>query len=161
MEVESGGGRTMATVRSFHSQDADAVMAISAQSPEAANWSKESYLRFAGEAGSLALVLEADGEPRGLLVGRIVADQAELLNLAVNASHRREGAGTALLAQALQQWHSQGAKSVYLEVRESNTDALAFYEKHGFAKIGRRPGYYRVPDEAALTLVKKFTASMG
>jgi ribosomal-protein-alanine N-acetyltransferase len=151
----------MTSVRTFLSQDADAVMAIAAQAQEAASWSKESYIRFAGEVGSLVLVLEADGEPRGFLVGRLVADQAELLNLAVSGSQRREGAGTALLARAFQEWHSRGAKTVYLEVRESNTGAIAFYEKHDFAKTGLRKGYYRSPDEAALTMVKKLTASMG
>ncbi len=43
-------------------------------------------------------------------------------------------------------------KSAYLEVRESNTGAIAFYEKQGFAKTGRRKGYYREPDEAAVTM---------
>ncbi len=161
MAVERGRERETAIVREFRLEDADAVMAIAAQSPEAANWSKESYLKFASEPGSLALVLEADGQLGGFLLGRLAADQAELLNLAVISAHRRQGAGTALLLQALREWHSRGAKTVYLEVRESNTGAIAFYEKHGFAKTGLRKGYYRAPDEAAVTMVKKLTASMG
>jgi ribosomal-protein-alanine acetyltransferase len=148
-------------VRQFRTEDADAVIAIAAQAPEAANWSKESYVKFASEAGSLALVLEADGQIKGFLLGRLAADQAELLNLAVVASQRRHGSGTVLLARAMQEWRPRGAKSVYLEVRESNTGAIAFYEKHGFAKMGLRKGYYRDPDEAAVTMVKKLTASMG
>jgi ribosomal-protein-alanine N-acetyltransferase len=149
------------SVRQFRPEDADAVLAIAAQAPEAANWSKESYLKFASDHGSLALVLEVDGQLGGFLLGRLTADQAELLNLAVISAHRRQGAGTALLAKVLEEWHSRGAKTVYLEVRESNTGAIAFYEKHGFAKSGLRKGYYRAPDEAALTMVKKLTASMG
>jgi ribosomal-protein-alanine N-acetyltransferase len=46
---------------------------------------------------------------------------------------------------------------VFLEVRESNQAAIAFYSKHGFAKMGRRPSYYRVPDEAAIVMEKKLT----
>jgi ribosomal-protein-alanine acetyltransferase len=119
-------------------------------------------VKFACEDGSsLVLVLEVDGQIGGFLLGRLAADQAELLNLAVLASQRRQGAGTALLAKAIQEWRPRGAKSVYLEVRESNTGAIAFYEKHGFAKTGLRKGYYRAPDESALTMVKKLTASMG
>jgi ribosomal-protein-alanine N-acetyltransferase len=159
--VERGRKRGTAIVREFRPEDADAVMAIAAQTPEAANWSKESYVKFACEACSLALVLEADGQIGGFLLGRLVADQAELLNLAVVAEQRRQGAGTALLAKALEEWRSLGAKSAYLEVRESNTGAIAFYDKYGFAKTGLRKGYYRAPDEAALTMVKKLTASMG
>jgi ribosomal-protein-alanine acetyltransferase len=159
--VKRGRERGTTSVRQFRTEDADAVIAIAAQAPEAANWSKESYLKFAREAGSLALVLEADGQIGGFLLGRLAADQAELLNLAVVASQRRHGAGTALLAKAIQEWRPRGAKTVYLEVRESNTGAIAFYEKHGFAKMGLRKGYYRDPDEAAVTMVKKLTASMG
>ena len=159
--VERGRERGTASVRVFRPEDADAVMAIAAQSPEAANWSKESYVKFASEAGSLALVLDAEGQLGGFLLGRLAADQAELLNLAVSGTHRRQGAGSALLAKAIQEWRPRRAKTVYLEVRESNTGAIAFYEKHGFAKMGLRKGYYRAPDEAAVTMVKKLTASMG
>ncbi len=161
MAVERGRERGSFFIREFRPEDADAVMALAAQAPEAATWSKESYVKFACEAGSLALVLEADGQIGGFLLGRLAADQAELLNLAVTSAHRRQGAGTALLARAIREWRPRGAKSVYLEVRESNTGAIAFYEKHGFAKTGLRKGYYRAPDEAALTMVKKLTASMG
>src|SRR5579863_607959 len=119
--VERGRERETATVREFRPEDADAVMAIAAQSPEAANWSKESYLKFACEVGSLALVLEADGQIGGFLLGRLAADQAELLNLAVVATQRRQGVGSALLAKALEEWRPRGAKTVHLEVRESNT----------------------------------------
>jgi ribosomal-protein-alanine acetyltransferase len=159
--VERGPERGTASVRQFRPEDADAVMAISAHAPEAATWSKESYVKFASEPGSLALVLESDGGIKGFLLGRLAADQAELLNLAVVAAQRRQGAGTALLAKALEEWRLRRAKSVYLEVRESNTGAIAFYENDGFSKMGLRKGYYRAPDEAALTMVKKLTASIG
>jgi ribosomal-protein-alanine N-acetyltransferase len=159
--VESGREHGTAIVRVFHSEDAHAVVAISAQTPEAANWSIESYIRFASEGGSLALVIETRCEIRGFLIGRVAADQAELLNLAIATKQRRKGAGTALLAKALEEWRSQGAKSVYLEVRESNTGAIAFYERHGFAKTGLRKGYYRHPDEPAVTMERKLTGSIG
>ena len=159
--VERGRERGTTIVRQFRLEDADAVMAIAAQAPEAANWSKESYVKFACEHGSLALVLESDGGLRGFLLGRLATDQAELLNLAVVAMQRRQGVGKALLAKAIQEWRFRGAKSVYLEVRESNTGAIAFYGNHGFSKTGLRKGYYRSPDEAALTMVKKLTASTG
>jgi ribosomal-protein-alanine N-acetyltransferase len=159
--AERGSRSAIAGVRNFLPEDADAVLNIAAQAPTAANWSKDSYLKFAREEGSLALVLEINTQIQGFLVGRLAADQAELLNLAVTAAHRRKGAGTALLAKALEEWRSRGAKSVYLEVRQSNTGAIAFYEKHGFTAAGLRKGYYHDPDEPALTMVRKLTASIG
>jgi ribosomal protein S18 acetylase RimI-like enzyme len=44
-----------------------------------------------------------------------------------------------------------------MEVRESNAGAIAFYQKQGFSKSGRRPGYYRDPVEAAILMEKKLT----
>ena len=161
MGAKRGSQRAFASVRNFLPEDADAVSAIATQAPAAADWSKESYLRFAREEGSLDLVLELNSQIQGFLVGRLAADQAELLNLAVIPAQRRKGAGTALLAKALEEWISRGAKTVYLEVRESNTGAIAFYEKHGFAVVGRRKGYYREPDEPALTMARKLTTPIG
>jgi [ribosomal protein S18]-alanine N-acetyltransferase len=157
VEDESTRKPAPASVRKFRLEDADAVTAISEQSPEAANWSKESYVKFTQEIGSLALVAETDGNLSGFLIGRLTGDQAEILNLAVSANQRRRGNGHALLAAAHAEFALQGAQSVYLEVRQSNTAAIAFYETHGFSKSGLRKGYYRNPDEPALILVKKLT----
>jgi [ribosomal protein S18]-alanine N-acetyltransferase len=157
MGTEIGKTPAVKSVRRLRAEDVDAVMAIGEEAPEAATWSRASYRKFAEENGSLALVLETDGEISGFLVGRRVGDQAEVLNLAVGLQHRRRGEGTALLGAALEELRSGGGKSVYLEVRESNTGAISFYEKHGFAKTGLRRGYYREPDEGAVTMGKKLT----
>lgn len=161
MGVESEKKRAAPSPRRFRSEDADAVKAIVQESPEAAIWSAASYAKFAQEDGALAFVIETDREISGFLVGRRVSDQAEVLNLAVATRHRHRAQATALLTAALEEWRSRGAKSVYLEVRESNTGAIAFYERHGFIKMGQRKGYYREPDETAVTMEKKLTASIG
>ncbi|MGB2592085.1 MAG: ribosomal protein S18-alanine N-acetyltransferase [Candidatus Acidiferrum sp.] len=145
------------TVRSFRLSDSEAVLAIAQDSPEAAHWSKEDYAKLAADPQALALVLEISGDITGFLVGRQVSDQAEVLNLAVKHTARRRGGASALVAAALREFSARGAKSVYLEVRQSNTSAIAFYEHHGFSKTGIRPGYYRHPDEAAVTMQKKLT----
>ena len=128
MGNKSTGKPGAASVRKFRLEDADVVTSISEQSAEAANWSKESYLNFSQQIGSLALVAETDGNLSGFLIGRLTGDQAEILNLAVSASQRRRGNGHALLAAAHAEFALQGAQSVYLEVRQSNTAAIAFYK---------------------------------
>ena len=60
-----------------------------------------------------------------------------------------------MLQLALEEIASGGGKTAYLEVRESNTGAISFYEKQGFSKTGLRKAYYRNPDEAAVTMEKK------
>jgi ribosomal-protein-alanine N-acetyltransferase len=161
MGAEGEQRRVSAQVRRFRPEDADAVMAIAAESPQAANWSRKSYLDFADEVGAIALVIEAGESVTSFFFGRRVEDQAEILNLAVVTRRRREGQGAKLLKAALAEFRLRGAKSVYLEVRESNTAAIAFYEAHGFAKMGSRKGYYHQPEEPAVTMERKLTVSMG
>jgi ribosomal-protein-alanine acetyltransferase len=156
---ESANNRRSSTsaVRGLAAKDLDAVMAILAEAPEAAIWTREGFLDSLEDAGSIALVVETGVRILGFLIGRQVRDQAEVLNLAISHSERRQGLGTQLLDAALEEFRSRGAQTAYLEVRESNTAAIAFYERHGFAKVGRRRGYYQEPAEAAVTMMRKFT----
>jgi ribosomal-protein-alanine N-acetyltransferase len=155
--VENESRRAAAVVRKFVAKDVDAVIAIAQESPQASNWSRDSYISLAEQDGALALVLDTDGEITGFLIGRRLVDQAEVLNLAVRMKYRGKRQGTALLASALEEFTRGSVKRVYLEVRESNTAAIAFYERHGFSKTGLRKGYYRDPDEPAITMEKELT----
>jgi len=82
-----------------------------------------------------------------------VADEAELANIAVEASVRRRGVAHALLGALIDRATREGVRSMFLEVRESNGAARALYEGFGFTGMTRRRGYYRHPDEDALVLV--------
>ena len=159
MPTAEGGSphRASAIIRALRDEDLEAVLAIAQDSPEAANWSRESYLELLQQNGALGLVWQESGAVAGFLIGRAVADQAEVLNLAVQESRRRRGAATALLLAALDNFRARGAHSVYLEVRHSNDAAIAFYAKHGFAISGRRRAYYSVPLEDAVVMSKKLT----
>jgi ribosomal-protein-alanine N-acetyltransferase len=97
---------------------------------------------------------EPAGEMAGLLAATLAAGEAEVQNLAVVPEKRRRGLASGLLAAALERLSAAGAKSVWLEVRESNQEAIAFYERHSFRRAGRRPGYYSSPPEAALILAR-------
>ena len=87
---------------------------------------------------------------QGFLLGRAVADEAELLTLAVDPAHRRGGIGRALVAEFLQTAGARGARSVFLEVAGDNGAALALYRGCGFRESGRRPNYYQRPDGTRL-----------
>lgn len=92
----------------------------------------------------------------GFLVGRVVADEAELLTLAVDPEARRQGAGGRLVNCFLDESRRRGARSAFLEVAQTNAAARALYRKAGFTETGRRRGYYRNADSApvdALVLV--------
>jgi [ribosomal protein S18]-alanine N-acetyltransferase len=142
-------------VRPFALGDADAVREIFRESPQAGALTKDSYERLPEWSGPLALVSESAGEVTGFLMGREVADEAEVFTLAVAPKYRRQGHGAALVSAAIDGLRSRGVKNLFLEVRESNLGAIAFYERFGFSKIGYRKVYYRYPDEAAITMGKK------
>jgi ribosomal-protein-alanine N-acetyltransferase len=88
----------------------------------------------------------------GYVVMWLVADEAELANLAVAPDRRRMGIGRYLLDSAMAEALAGGATSLYLEVRESNVAARALYGGRGFVAVGRRSAYYRNPAEDALLL---------
>lgn len=85
-------------------------------------------------------------------MGWVVADEAELANVAVTPESRGRGLGTRLLRRFMADAARRGARKVYLEVRESNAAARALYERHGFRVVGRREAYYRSPEEDALVM---------
>lgn len=125
------------------------VERITALSPEAAHWPAQSYLGLPG------WVAESDAGVVGLVVTGVAADEMEILNLAVEPDWRRRGVGTALVETALEHGRRSGAKRVFLEVRESNQAARGFYRRQGFAVAGRRPRYYRRPDEDAVVMARQ------
>jgi [ribosomal protein S18]-alanine N-acetyltransferase len=86
----------------------------------------------------------------GFLVARQVPPEWELENIAVDPSRRRTGLGTQLLDALLVHAKRASSESVWLEVRESNHAARAFYEKAGFHESGRRKTYYANPAEDAV-----------
>lgn len=107
----------------------------------------------------VVLVLARDGEakPLGFALQRSVADEAELLLIAVDPAARRRGIGQLLLDRFLAAAHDFGASRAHLEVRDGNP-ALAMYRRAGFSAAGRRRKYYRGSDGSeydALTLARK------
>lgn len=96
--------------------------------------------------GSTLIVAEMDGRVVGFALSRCVLDECELLLLAVDPTVRRRGVGSAILQQVKQDAAAQGACHLMLEVRESNSQALALYGRAGFNEVGRRRNYYRTLD---------------
>jgi [ribosomal protein S18]-alanine N-acetyltransferase len=157
MAAEGESDSRLAGIRGFRPEDIPELVSITEGSIQAASWSKESYEKLCKLEGFLAFVNETAECITGFVVGRQVADEGEILNLVVRRENRRRGEGHALLSAVLEQLHRRGVNKLFLEVRESNEAGIAFYEKMGFAKTGRRPGYYREPEEAAVLMEKKLT----
>jgi len=109
-------------------------------------WDEAAMMQFLTSPGVLCLIgaaAEIVAAPAGLLIARRAADEAEILTLAVAPPCRRAGLGRALLAQAIGDLRTSGARQLFLEVDEGNAAALALYRAFGARPVGRRPGYYK------------------
>ncbi len=89
---EKIGPSPKVTVRPMLASDVSAAQSILKESPQASMWSKESLLEWAMQRS--AWVAELDGCVAGILFGRVVADECEILNLAVGESSRRRSRHT-------------------------------------------------------------------
>ncbi|MBA4358437.1 MAG: ribosomal-protein-alanine N-acetyltransferase [Desulfovibrio sp.] len=91
---------------------------------------------------------------RDVLIGyaafSVMAQEMELMNIAVHPFHRRKGLGARLLAEVLRLCRAAGAAEGFLEVRRSNAGAIDLYEKFGFIQVGTRKNYYPDNKEDAL-----------
>jgi [ribosomal protein S18]-alanine N-acetyltransferase len=89
-------------------------------------------------------------ESGGFLLGRVIADEAEILTLAVIPERRHAGIGQRLVDQFLTMARDQGATRAFLEVSAENHDAARLYARAGFAAEGLRRGYFRDPNGQAI-----------
>lgn len=82
--------------------------------------------------GCLYIVAVAEGSIVGFVDVKIKTGRAKVMGLAVEEGFRGKGVGSALLSKATELARERGITLVYLKVKRSNTNAIQFYEKHGF-----------------------------
>lgn len=104
-------------------------------------WSEETITRTLAGPGVVLV-----GDARAFLIGRIVADEAEILTLATHPNMRRAGLARAVLGRFESLAAQAGAAVIFLEVDAGNAPARALYAAAGYRQAGLRPGYYRRAD---------------
>lgn len=126
--------------RAMRASDLEAVIAIE-QSAYPFPWTRGIFRDCLG-VGHECRVLAQEHRIIGYGVLSAAAGEAHLLNVCVAPAEQRHGHGRRLVLRMLDlaRWHR--AERVFLEVRPSNTAAIALYDVLGFNEIGRRPGYY-------------------
>jgi [ribosomal protein S18]-alanine N-acetyltransferase len=106
-------------------------------------WGEGEFESMLAERNTLIHVLRMGRKVIGFSVSRIAADEAEILSIAIDASHRGRGLSQDLLLTHLGHLAGRGVRKVFLEVEENNQPARRLYEHNGFAVVGRRDRYYR------------------
>ncbi len=94
-----------------------------------------------------------DHEKRGFILARAAGDQAEILTLAVDPAHRRQGVARDLVANVIQTCPVLEATHLFLEVAADNAAASGLYKRLGFQEVGRRKGYYARGEAAPVDAV--------
>ncbi|MBH1433639.1 ribosomal protein S18-alanine N-acetyltransferase [Stenotrophomonas maltophilia] len=128
------------SLRALRESDLNAVMAIEVRGYPFP-WTRGIFVDCL-RAGYPGLAMERDGQLIGYGVLSIAADEAHVLNICIDPLAQSRGLGRQLLRALVQLASGRGAQRVFLEVRPSNTPALALYHSEGFNEIGRRPRYY-------------------
>lgn len=111
----------------------------------------EGIFRDCLRVGYIGRVLEVatEGAATGLAAYGLLsaaAGECHVLNLCTAPEQRGRGLGRLLLRALLAEGRLAGAEQAFLEVRPSNTAALALYGAEGFETVGVREGYYPAAD---------------
>ena len=116
-------------------------------------WSEDAFAGMIGSPLACFTVAVSDDDA---VVGYAAAtgawEDGEILSVAVDARFRKAGVGGLLLDSAIAALKEQLVARVFLEVRESNSAAIALYTSRGFVRISVRRNYYRRPVENALVM---------
>ena len=140
------------TIRKMMVDDVSAVVDLD-QKSFSLPWPERSFrFELTDNPASRCWVAELDGKVVGMIVVWLIVDEAHVATLATHPDHRRQGIGRRLLAHALRHLIADGARSSFLEVRESNLAAQEMYRKFGYEAAGRRRRYYRDNDEDAILM---------
>lgn len=107
-----------------------------------APWSAADITALLDGHGSFGFLVVEAGRPVGMILCRVVLEDAEILTVAVDPARREHGVGRALVQAAVDRAHLAGATAVFLEVAVDNPAALALYTRAGFRRAGLRSGYY-------------------
>jgi [ribosomal protein S18]-alanine N-acetyltransferase len=106
-------------------------------------WGEGEFESMLTERNTLVHRLRIGRKTIGFAASRMAADEAEILSIAVAASHRGRGLSRNLLLTHLGHLAGRGVRTVFLEVEENNQPARRLYERAGFTVAGRRERYYR------------------
>ncbi|WP_371156376.1 GNAT family N-acetyltransferase [Jannaschia sp. 2305UL9-9] len=118
----------------------------------ASRWSEGAFEAALTDPRCFFSLHETQGRLTGFALGRVIADEAELLTLVVAIGDRRTGTGRHLVQAFEMAAAERGAQTVFLEVSAENAPARRLYERAGWRTVGQRSGYYEGVD--ALTMRK-------
>ncbi len=152
------------TVSRLEQKDIPVILEIQMECKLSA-WNANEYLKEIERENSLMLVAQLGGTTIGYIAGRLttanrvsnqpsnfIETELDVLNFGVFKKYQKQGIGDFLFKNLLAENFCRHLKSIWLEVRESNVNAIDFYKKRGFTRIQIRKKFYRQPLENAFVM---------
>ena len=117
-------------------------------------WSEKAFRDSMESDNTIYIVAKENDNVAGYAGMYLYFEEGNITNVAVNPLSRRKGIGEKIVRDILNRAYEKGVRDVFLEVRETNSVAIALYEKIGFKEEGIRKNFYDKPRENALIMWK-------
>ena len=141
-------------IREMKAEDAAAVAEIEYQTfPD--HWSQNAVLDTLSNPQTVCLLAEKAGKAAGYLLAYLAGGEAEIARIAVSEGLKRQGIGKKLLQLLEETCKEKQVRRLLLDVRKSNREARAFYQKMAFQEDGVRKGFYQSPAEDAVLMSRE------
>lgn len=116
--------------------------------PEARGWEPREFEQFLADPQVIWI-----GDTRAFILARCIDGEAEVLTLACDPHHRRQGLARACVAKLIDKLGQRGVRRLFLEVAADNKAARALYSEMNFNEVSRRVAYYRRAGAASVDAV--------
>ena len=137
---------TRLALRGARTADAGRLASLHAEGFER-GWGTGEFEQLLAERNVIGHVAESRfRSPRGFVLSRIAAEEAEILSIVVSLKARGRGVGALLLGQHLSALQHHGVRALFLEVEDGNRSAIALYHRYAFETVGKRGSYYKRAD---------------
>ncbi len=123
-------------------------------------WTARRVSRAIRDLATNVVVARQTGHFLGFAVMKYDEEDAHLMLLAVQPSHRHKGVASAMLAWLDATVQVAGVARIHLETRAANSEAIEFYRRRGFEHTGNCPGYYEGVEDA-VRMVKTVRGALG
>ena len=111
------------------------------------NWDSNYYKNLISDGNSFAYVLSLNEEIVGFITGKKSRDICDIYMIIVDIKYRRQGFANLLLSKTITALSDLKITEFFLEVAETNNQAINLYQKNGFIDVNRRIGYYKISNE--------------
>lgn len=145
--------RNSISLENAQSSDATTIAGLSRDEVEVGlgwSWTEQRVLRSIKNPYTTVLKAVAGTRIAGFGIMTFRRDRANLILLATDPGYRRQGVGSNLLKKLEGIAFNYKIENLYVQVREANTSALAFYEALGYERIDRNKSYYRKREPAII-----------